>query len=299
MVGRRLEFRLGTASWTDPTLIESGAFYPPAARTPEERLRFYAEQFDTVEVDSTYYVLPAERNAELWAERTPSDFIFHIKGFSLLTGHAAETARLPRAIKELLPPEQLEKRRLSRPSGEVRSLAFAMFAQALEPLRRAGKLGHLVLQFPPWFTATRGNARYIEECRQRLPEHRLAIEFRHVSWLEERRRPRTFDFLRSLRLTYTIVDEPQLESSVPPICVTTTDEAYVRFHGQNRENWTKKGLTPAERYKYLYSERQLSEWATRLRELGGVGRVHAVFNNCYRNFAVMNATTMKQLLSHP
>jgi len=288
-------FRVGTASWTDPTLVESGTFYPPSITTAEGRLRFYAEQFDTVEVDSTYYALPSERNAELWAERTPADFVFHVKAFALLTQHGAETARLPRAIKELLTEQELSKGRLSRPNEEVTRLAFGMFAQALEPLRQAGKLGFLVFQFPPWFTATRGNARYIEHCRSRLPDHQLAVEFRHDSWLAESRRSRIFDLLRSLGMSYVIVDAPQVPGSIPALCESTTDEAYVRFHGRNAENWDKKGISAAERYKYLYSERELAEWAGRLRRLP-VRAANVVFNNCYANFGVMNATTIKQML---
>jgi uncharacterized protein YecE (DUF72 family) len=291
------QFHVGTASWTDPSLIASAAFYPPDVTTAEDRLRFYAEQFDTVEVDATYYVLVSERNARLWAERTPDDFIFHVKAFSLLTTHAADTKRLPRAIKDLLSPTELGKPRLNRPSDAVRDLAFQMFDRALDPLRRAGKLGLLVFQFPPWFTATRTNARYIEQCRTRLPNDALAIEFRHASWLEQTRQQRTFDWLRDYALTYVIVDEPQVKDAVPPVCAVTAPDAYVRFHGRNAEAWTKKGLSAAERYKYLYAERELAEWAGRLRALKGTRRVHAIFNNCYANFGVMNATTIKQMLS--
>ena len=289
-------FHVGTASWTDPSLIASAAFYPPGVKSAEERLRFYAEQFDTVEVDSTYYALPSERNAALWAERTPDDFVFHVKAFSLLTTHAAETRRLPTAIKELLSPAELAQARLSRPSEAVRELSFQMFASALEPLRRVNKLGLMVFQFPPWFTATRGNARYIEDCRRRLPADTIAVEFRHASWLAESRRERTLDFLRDLGLTYVVVDEPQVKDAVPPLCAVTAPAAYVRFHGQNQEAWTKKGISAAERYKYLYSERELALWAERLRNLKGARAVHTIFNNCYANFGVMNATTMKQML---
>ncbi len=90
------EIRVGTCSWTDKTLLESKTFYPPGLKTAEDRLKFYAQHFNTVEVDSTFYALPARRNAELWAERTPSDFIFHIKAFGLLTQHAVEVARRSR-----------------------------------------------------------------------------------------------------------------------------------------------------------------------------------------------------------
>jgi uncharacterized protein YecE (DUF72 family) len=288
-------FRVGTASWTDPTLIESGTFYPPGARTAADRLRFYSEHFDTVEVDSTYYALPAERNAALWAERTPAGFVFHVKAFALLTTHAAETARLPKVLKAMLGPEDLARPRLARPSEVVRDLAFGMFARALDPLRAAGKLGHLVFQFPPWFTATRGNARYIERCREHLPEDRLAIEFRHASWLAEARRARTFNLLRGLGCAYVIVDEPQVGGSVPPVVEATAPEAYVRFHGQNAASWAMKGISAAERYRYLYSERELAGWAGRLRRLDA-GAVNVIFNNCYANFGVMNATTMREML---
>src|SRR5216683_333897 len=94
-VSDTIEFRVGTASWTDPTLVNSDLFYPPSVRSAEERLRFYAEQFNTVEVDSTFYALPAERNAKLWAERTPDGFVFNIKPFALMTQHPAEMSRLP------------------------------------------------------------------------------------------------------------------------------------------------------------------------------------------------------------
>lgn len=291
-------FRVGTASWTDPSLIASGAFYPPEVRSAEDRLRFYAAHFDTVEVDSSYYALPAERNATLWARRTPPGFLFHVKAFGLLTLHGVETRRLPQALKELLPAEDLTKPRISSVPEPVRDLAFRMFSGALQPLREADKLGWLVFQFPPWFTATRGNARYIESCRARLPQERLAVEFRHASWLEGERRERTLELLRSLRCAYVIVDEPQVKDAVPPLCVATAEEAYVRFHGRNREAWVKRGISAAERYRYLYSERELHDWAVRLRRLEDVGAVHAIFNNCYANFGVMNATTMKQLLAH-
>jgi uncharacterized protein YecE (DUF72 family) len=292
----QITFRVGTASWTDPTLVRSDVFYPARVKTAEDRLRFYAEQFDTVEVDATYYALPAERNAELWAARTPDGFVFHIKAFALLTTHGADTKRLPKAIKALLSDEELAKPRLSVAREPVRALAFQMFSSALAPLRAAGKLGWLVFQFPPWFTATRGNAQYIEQCRERLPNERLAIELRHASWLVDERRERTLDLLRKLGCAYVIVDEPQVKDAVPPVCATTVADAYVRFHGHNAENWTKKGIPVAERYKYLYSERELAAWATRLRGLGA-RTVNVIFNNCYANFGVMNATTMRQLLS--
>src|SRR5260370_10920993 len=105
----------------------------------EERLRFYAEQFNTVEVDSTYYALPAERNAKLWTERTPDGFAFNIKPFALMTQHPAEMSRLPKQLREMVPAEDRSNRQLTRPSKEVVNMAFQMFWSAMTPLREAGK----------------------------------------------------------------------------------------------------------------------------------------------------------------
>jgi uncharacterized protein YecE (DUF72 family) len=290
---------VGTASWTDPTLVKSDLFYPPDANTAEARLSFYARHFNTVEVDSTYYALPAERNAHLWAERTPPHFIFNIKAFALLTQHAADTRRLPKAIKDLLPREQGEARRLHHPSPEVLELAFGMFWNALAPLKEAGKLGMLLFQFPPYFTLRKRNMDYLAGLAARMPGAEIAVEFRHPSWLAEvRQRQETVSFLRAHRLALVSVDAPIDRSIVPSFLEVSGPDAYVRFHGRNRDNWFKRDIEVAERFKYLYSERELADWADRLRNLNGVRRAFAIFNNCYRNFGVMNATTMKQMLSH-
>lgn len=292
------QYLVGTASWTDPTLVKSDTFYPPSMRTAEDRLRFYAEQFSTVEVDASYYALLSEKNSQRWVERTPPGFIFSIKAFALLTQHAAEVARLPLNIKSMLPEKQRAERRLKYPSKEVLERAFQMFHSSLAPLRDAGKLGMLVFQFPPYFTYRRSNFDYLESLPVRLPGDSIAVEFRHPSWVaEERRRRETMDFLRSNRLCYVSVDEPQLSGTLPSFLQTTGPEAYIRFHGRNRESWHARNLTVAERYKYLYSERELAEWADRIRELGGISRAHVIFNNCYRNFGVMNATTMRAMLT--
>ncbi len=290
------QFLVGTASWTDPTLVRSGEFYPATLKTAEERLRFYASQFNTVEVDASYYALVAERNAELWAERTPADFVFHIKAFAMLTQHPADTARLPAAIKSMLTAAQRAEARLRYPPREVLEAAFAMFWGALKPLRAAGKLGHLLFQFPPYFTVRTQNFDYIAGLGARMPGAAIAVEFRHNSWLAGEQRRETMRFLREHGLTFVSVDTPP--GTIESFLETTGPEAYVRFHGRNRENWYKRDGGPAERYKYLYSEAELAPWAERLKALGGVRRANVIFNNCYRNFGVMNAATMAQMLGH-
>jgi uncharacterized protein YecE (DUF72 family) len=292
------QFLVGTASWTDPTLVKSDLFYPSTVKTAAARLGFYAAHFRTVEVDSSYYALPSERNSRLWVERTPDDFIFNVKAFGWLTQHAAETERLPNAIKEILPAALRPEGRIQHPPGEVLELAFQMFWSALAPLKEAGKLGHLLFQFPPYFTCRPPNFDYLAGLRERMPGAPVAVEFRHPSWLaDDRRRADTMSFLREHGLTYAAIDSPPGVGVVSFLEATGAD-AYVRFHGRNRENWFKRDITAGERYMYLYSERELADWPGRLKQLSGVRRAFVIFNNCYRNFGIMNATTMSQMLSH-
>jgi len=292
----RPQFIVGTASWTDPTLLKSDLFYPPSIKTAEERLRFYAARFNTVEVDSSYYALLSERNAEVWAERTPPGFVFNVKAFAMLTQHPVDTARLPSVLKSALSGEQRAARRLRYPPSETLDLAFGMFWSALQPLRAAGKLGHLLFQFPPYFTARSSNFDYIASLKQRMPGAAIAVEFRHNSWLEGAQRAETIRFLESQELTFVSIDAPP--RTIDSVFAVTGSEAYVRFHGRSRENWYKRDGGAAERFKYLYAEAELAPLAERLKSLDGVRRASVIFNNCYSNFGVMNATTMAQMLSH-
>jgi uncharacterized protein YecE (DUF72 family) len=292
------QFLVGTASWTDPTLIKSNLFYPPGAATAAQRLAFYASHFPTVEVDSSYYVLLSEKVARLWVERTPPGFIFNVKAFAWLTQHPAEAGRLPGAIKSILPTELKSTPRIRNPPPEVLNLAFRMFWSSLKPLRDADKLGRVLFQFPPYVTWRESNLDYLAMLPERLPDTAIAVEFRHPSWTRtERQWADTLRFLRNHGLAYVAVDAPA-ESGLAPFLAATADDAYLRFHGRNGENWFKRNVSVAERFKYLYSERELAEWASRLKQLSGVRRAFAIFNNCYSNFGIMNATTMREMLTH-
>jgi uncharacterized protein YecE (DUF72 family) len=300
------DFLVGTASWTDKTLVESTDFYPPDVKTAEDRLRFYAAQFRTVEVDSTYYAIPAERNAELWRERTPPGFIFNIKAFAWLTQHHTDASRLPKDIKQMLAPDQRSERRLGHPGKDALGMAFNMFWSALGPLReadpaRGGSLGMILFQFPPYFVQRSANFDYIASLRERMPGASIAVEFRHPSWVAEGKpRTETMGFLQRNGFHYVSVDAPQDKSIVPSFMEATGDQAYVRFHGRDRDAWYKKSATAAERFKYLYAERELAEKAAQLKSLGarGVRRAFVIFNNCYRNFGILNAATMANMLKH-
>jgi uncharacterized protein YecE (DUF72 family) len=292
---------VGTCSWTDKTLLESG-WYPPQVNTPEERLRYYALHFPLVEVDSSYYALPSPRNALLWAQRTPQGFVFDVKAFALFTHHPTPPRSLPRDMYQALPPALREKRNLyyrDLPS-ELTEELWRLFAQALLPLAAAGKLGVVLFQFPPWFRPGRDSRQYIASLPERLPGLRVAVEFRQARWLsEERDRQHTLRFLREHGLPLACVDEPQgFASSVPPLAEATAPLAVVRFHGRNAATWEAKGLTTAERFNYLYSPQELGEWVPRVRQLAQEAEeVHVLFNNCYRDYAVRNARQMAQALA--
>lgn len=291
------EILTGTASWTDKTLLESG-WYPAGSKTPEKRLVYYASEFPIVEVDSSYYAPPSERNAALWVERTPAHFTFNVKAYSLLTQHPTRVASLPKSIRELAPASKTNVYQKDLPAKAVEEV-FEMFASALMPLHSAGKLGYVLFQFPEWFVPGDGNRDYILRCAKRLPDFRVAVEFRRATWMTEKSAPRTLGFLSEHNLPYVCLDMPQgFDSSMPPIVAATADDlAVVRFHGHNKANWKRKGISAAERFDYLYTSKQLKEWVPRLHELASEARrVHAMFNNCYQDKAVRNAKQLAVLL---
>jgi uncharacterized protein YecE (DUF72 family) len=292
----------GTCSWTDPTLIECGRFYPAKSMSAEARLRHYASQFPLVEVDSTYYAPPSERNAQLWAARTPPEFLFDVKAFALLTGHGARAERLPATLRERLtdPARAAAARQLylKHLTPEGVDLLWELHRVALAPLLAAGKLGAVLFQFPPWFTRDRQNVAYLGELPQRLPGVRLAIEFRGGGWMDDVAAASTLAMLERLGLAYVSVDEPQgFRSSTPPLAAATSDLAYVRFHGRNRETWDKRTAAASDRFNYLYDEQELREWVPRVRLLAeAAGSVHVLFNDNYEDVGVRNARQMALLL---
>ncbi|MBI2760593.1 MAG: DUF72 domain-containing protein [Chloroflexi bacterium] len=291
---------VGTASWTDPSLIESGRFYPPDAKTPEDRLRFYATAFPIVEVDSSYYGMPAERTAKLWVERTPEDFTFDIKSFSLFTHHPTRARALPKDIREELPAPALEKKNLYHDDvpEELRDELWKRFESALLPLDSAGKLGVVLFQFPPWFLPARDSFAYIDRLQERLPQYTPAVEFRAPLWLDDEHAERTLVFLSERGLPYVVVDEPQgTRASVPPVVAATAPIAVVRFHGRNKAAWAKRNVGVAEKYDYQYSEQELQGWLPGLHRLAEEAReVHVLMNNCREDKAVVNARQLTMLL---
>jgi uncharacterized protein YecE (DUF72 family) len=296
--------RVGTASWTDPTMTAAGVFYPADASTAEDRLGYYASRFPVVEVDATYYALPSRRLSELWVERTPPDFVFDIKGHALLTGQPTETKRLPKALREALPATLASKPRLYAKDlpGSLLAEVWEQFADGLAPLAQAGQLGAVFLQYPKWFFTSSENRDAIREAKAALAPFGLpvAVEFRNQSWLNEKNAERTLRFLEDEHVSLVMVDGPQgFKSSMPPVVAVTAPElAIVRFHGRRTATWEAMGGLPTvERFRYLYDEDELREWVPRVVEAsGGAEDTHVLMNNCYANYGSTNARELAAML---
>ena len=270
--------RIGTCSWADDALTKH--WYPKGVRSAEERLRYYADHFSTVEVDSTYYRLPDEPMVGRWAERTPDGFVMHVKAFGVMTRHPVKAEQLPPDLRDAVPVD--ERGRVDRPSRELRAEVFARFHQALEPLRSTGKLGGILLQFPPYIVAKDSSREYLSWAVDQLRGDRPLVEFRHRSWLEEEQRAETLALLEELGASNVVVDAPRTEAKnlVPTVVALTSPLAYVRMHGRNAATWNVRGGSASDRFDYLYSDEELREWAGPLADLGRQAEeVYVLFNN--------------------
>jgi len=301
---RQEGIRTGTASWTDKSLLEPGLFYPSGVNKPEQRLAFYAEQFPIVEVDATYYALPSEKNAEAWVQRTPDDFIFNVKAFSLMTQHPTNARGLPKDLREALPDETLDKPRIyprDLPQAVIDETWVRFFA-ALRPLNDAHKLGAILFQFPEWFPPSVENRDYMLGCGDRvaaeLPGVACAVEFRNEGWMRnDVRQARTLEVLREHGLAYVCVDMPQgFNTSIPPVAEATAPLAVVRFHGRRKDTWGDRNITTHDKFGYDYTQAELAEWGPKITHLADEAReVHVLMNNCYRDYAVSSARRMAEI----
>jgi uncharacterized protein YecE (DUF72 family) len=261
--------RLGSCSWADEGLLKT--WYPRGVSTAEGRLRYYAERFDTVEVDSPYYALPDPEVTARWARRTPDDFVFHVKASASMTHHKP------------LPQE----------------VAFTEFRGALEPLELSGKLRGVLLQYHPSFVKSERAKEELVSAGELLDPLVALVEFRHRSWLEEAERADTLAFLERHGLAYVSVDAPRTRASnvLPTLPAVTHPVAYVRFHGRNARTWNIRAEKSWQRFDWMYSAEELGEWVGPLRELASAAdEVYAMFNNNRDDFAPRSAAILRGLL---
>ena len=292
---------VGTCSWTDRTLVKDTDWYPKKSMSAADRLGFYASRFSIAEADSTYYFPPSPELTRGWVERTPDDFTMNVKAYSLLTGHPTRPDSLWADLREAVLPEFADKRNVyaSHLPDEAVTEAWQRFIFALRPLHEAGKLGAVLMQYPEWFTAKKANRIELASVRERTADLPVCVEFRSPTWLATPEdRARTLDTLRDLGLALVVVDAPAASKLETVLEATNPDLAVVRFHGRNDDTWKKPGTTAADRFRYLYSERELTDWVPRISALAQqAATVHALMNNCYQDYGVRNAADLATLLS--
>jgi uncharacterized protein YecE (DUF72 family) len=261
--------RLGTCSWADEGLVKH--WYPKPVRTAADRLRYYAERFDTVEVDSPFYRLPSPETSARWAERTPDGFVFHAKASKELTLHE-ETDSLERSVDE--------------------------FRASLAPLEDAGKLRGVLLQYHPRFVKSRAAKESLHGLAALFDPLVPLVEFRHRSWMEEDERADTLAFLEREGLAYVSVDSPRTRASnvMPRLAAATHEVAYVRFHGRNWKTWNRRTRTSGERFDWLYTRADFEEWVQPLAELAQGHEVYALMNNNRYDYAPRSASVLRGLL---
>ena len=291
---------IGTASWTDKTLIDCGRFYPKEAKSAEARLRYYATQFPMVEVDSSYYGMPTPANAQLWAQRTPEGFVFNIKAFRLFTGHQTSPDVLHKDLQQALGPGVPKMLYYRNVPAEILDELWRRFGEALEPLRQAGKLGAVHFQFAPWLLRNRAGQAHVEECVRRMAGYLLSVEFRNGTWFDGAAMDKTVAFERELGVVHTIVDSPQgFANCVPCVWEVTHPElALVRLHGRNQATWNIKSSAASSRFDYWYSREELAALKPEIFKIAHKARkVHVVFNTNYEDQGQASARLLRQVLA--
>ncbi|HWI10407.1 MAG TPA: DUF72 domain-containing protein [Burkholderiaceae bacterium] len=292
---------VGTASWSSKTLVDSGRFYPPGVSSAEARLRYYASRFPLVEVDSSYYAMPSAATAQLWAERTPDDFVMNVKAFRLFTGHQTSPTVLHKDIRSALPASIKSSLYYRDLPAEIVAELWRRFIEALAPLRASGRLGLVHFQFAPWLLRDAAAHAHVRLCVERMAGHTLSVEFRQRSWFDgEHATASTLAFERELGVVHTVVDGPQgFANSVPAVWEATHPTyALLRLHGRNADTWKIKGARDSsERFNYDYNDAELAALAQQVKRLAArAATTHVVFNNNMEDQGQRNAAALAQFL---
>ena len=262
--------RLGTCSFADEGLLK--AWYPRGVSTSKARLAYYAERFDTVEIDSPFYHLPDPAVTGRWAQRTPPEFVFHVKAHRSMTWHDGR---------------------------EPTDGDFAEFRRSIAPLELSGKVRGILLQYHPRFVKSDAAKEELARAPERIAPLVPLVEFRHRSWMEPGEREDTLRFLERSGLAYVSVDTPMTRATnvVARHAVATHRVAYVRFHGRNEKTWNIRSEKSSDRFDWMYSEEDLAEWVEKLGRLSGhAEEVYAMFNNNRDDFAPRSAMILRGLL---
>jgi uncharacterized protein YecE (DUF72 family) len=282
--------RIGTSSWTDPEFVRD--WYPPKL-SPSARLAWYAEHFNYVEVNSTFYAIPVQKVVQRWDSETPSDFLFDVKLHGVLSRHAAKVVSLPPDIRR---DAESNARGNLILTPKLERLVAKKILEEVEPLREAGKLGAFLLQLSPAFSPRKHKLDELDQIAALFADEWLAIELRNRNWLSEPHREDTLSFFRGRNLPLVLVDAPESEHfSVMQSenVVTSPRLAYFRLHGRNERGYIS-GRTVAERFNYDYSADEIKGIASRVRDLADEAEeVHVAFNNNHSLYAPKAALNLK------
>src|SRR6516225_3639015 len=291
MSGRIL---VGTASWSDPGFVEH---WYPKKMPAGERLRWYADHFDLVEVNSTFYSAPEPRMVERWCAATPNDFTFDIKLHQLFSFHSTAAKLLPPDLQRRAETDAKEK---VKPTRDVQEALLKIFLRATAIFRSAGKMGVLLLQLSPAFSPRKHELSELEPLIEMLKGYELAIEFRNRNWVIGDQLQSTINFVRKHETIFVNVDAPTsdhftvMRSDVDE--VTNSNVAYLRLHGRNAKAYTT-GKTVAARFDYDYNEKEIAEVAERSRKLARKARdAHVIFNNNNLDYAPRAALRLRKAL---
>ena len=285
---------VGTASWSDPGFVEH---WYPKKMPAGERLSWYAQQFEMVEVNSTFYAAPDPRMVQRWCRSTPDGFVFDVKLHQLLSRHSTQVKLLPPALQR---GAEIDGKGRVKLTPEIEQAMIEEFRRSLEILHGSGKLGALLLQLSPAFSPKVHELNELENLLGALSEYRIAIELRNRNWVKGEQLQSTLEFLRSHSVALVQVDAPSEEhfTIMPPDLneITNPSLAYLRLHGRDARAYTT-GKTVASRFNYNYSDGEINEIAQRATDLArNAEEVHVVFNNNARDYAPHAASRMRVAL---
>ena len=285
---------VGTASWSDPGFVE---FWYPKTMRPVDRLGWYAQHFNVVEVNSTFYSVPDPMLVRRWCDATPPNFVFNVKLHQLLSYHSTSAKLLPPALQKKL---QLEKNAKVPLTKETRQEILKAFGPSLEVLRRAGKLGVLLLQLSPAFSPRKHDLSELKDVLELVRDYHVAIELRNRNWAEAEQLQKTLDFIRKHNAIFVNIDAPaEKHFTIMPSdldAITNKEAAYLRLHGRDPHAYLT-GKTVAARFNYDYSEAEIEEIAGRSERLAAKAKeVHVIFNNNARDYAPHAAVRLRKVL---
>ncbi len=292
---RAVEILIGTASWSDPGFVQH--WYPKGMRA-HERLGWYAQQFEMVEVNSTFYSVPDLRMVERWCAATPDRFTFDIKLHQLFSFHSTAAKLLPPDLQQRAETDGKGK---VTPTPDLAKAMFDVFLRSMSVLRSAGKLGVLLLQLSPAFSPRMHKLEELEDLIGILRDYRLAIEFRNRNWVIGDHLKSTIGFLKQRNVTFVNVDAPAADHfTIMPSDlneITNPGFSYLRLHGRNARGYLS-GKTVAARFDYNYSDQEIVEVAERSKKLARKTReLHVVFNNNNLDYAPRAAARLRVALS--